>query len=76
MSSEVKQIPAAETSNNSQEVAVANISLDSITEGKNARDIPATKFVDDIELFANSFTPPASPTLLIGAYRYDSWLFV
>lgn len=48
--------------------AVANISLDSITEGKNDRGIPATKFLDDIELFAMSFTPPASSELLIGAY--------
>ena len=63
MSSEAK----AETGN-SQEDTVANISLDSITEGENERGIPATKFLDDIELFANSFNPPASPELLIGAY--------
>ncbi|KAL7428738.1 hypothetical protein ACHAXH_002679 [Discostella pseudostelligera] len=50
------------------EVEVANISLESITEGKNERGIPATKFLDDIELFANSFNPPASSELLIGAY--------
>lgn len=47
---------------------IANISLESITEGKNERGIPATKFLDDIELFANSFNPPASSELLIGAY--------
>lgn len=47
---------------------VANISLESITDGKNERGIPATKFLDDIELFANSFNPPASSELLIGAY--------
>jgi len=46
----------------------SNISLESITEGKNERGIPATKFLDDIDLFANSFTPPASSELLIGAY--------
>ncbi|KAL3765403.1 hypothetical protein ACHAWU_002321 [Discostella pseudostelligera] len=50
------------------EEEVANISLESITEGKNERGIPATKFLDDIELFANSFNPPASSELLIGAY--------
>lgn len=48
--------------------AVANISLESITDGKNSRGIPAAKFLDDIELFAQSFVPPASPELLIGAY--------
>jgi len=48
--------------------ADVDIRLDSITEGTNSRDIPAAKFLDDIELFANSFTPPASSTVLIGAY--------
>jgi len=47
---------------------VANLSLESITDEKNERGIPATKFLDDIELFANSFNPPASSELLIGAY--------
>jgi hypothetical protein len=46
----------------------SNISLDSITEGKNDRGIPAARFIDDIEAFANSFDPPASSELLIGAY--------
>ncbi|KAL7522948.1 hypothetical protein ACHAWX_007691 [Stephanocyclus meneghinianus] len=50
------------------DAAVSNISLESITEGKNARGIPHAKFVEDIESFANSFNPPASPELLIGAY--------
>jgi prefoldin subunit 5 len=53
--------------NNSDE-KIANISLESITEGKNARGIPETKFLDDIDAFANSFDPPAQPELLIGAY--------
>ncbi|EED91501.1 prefoldin protein, partial [Thalassiosira pseudonana CCMP1335] len=35
---------------------------------KNARGIPETKFLDDIDAFANSFDPPAQPELLIGAY--------
>jgi prefoldin subunit 5 len=47
---------------------IANISLESITEGRNARGIPNAKFVEDIDSFANSFNPPASPELLIGAY--------
>ncbi|KAL7534456.1 hypothetical protein ACHAXR_005892 [Thalassiosira sp. AJA248-18] len=67
-SSEVVNAAVAADSGNSQEEPVANISLESITEGKNDRGIPATKFLDDIELFANSFKPPASPELLIGAY--------
>ena len=48
--------------------AIANISLESITEGTNDRGIPTTKFLDDIDIFANSFNPPASSELLIGAY--------
>jgi hypothetical protein len=50
------------------EEGLSNIGLDSITEGKNDRGIPATRFIDDIEMFANSFDPPASSELLIGAY--------
>mmetsp|Transcript_152 Transcript_152/g.318 ORF Transcript_152/g.318 Transcript_152/m.318 type:complete len:194 (-) Transcript_152:252-833(-) len=61
--------PASTTSESqSDEKPVANISLESITEGENSRGIPTTKFLDDIETFANSFSPPASPELLIGAY--------
>mmetsp|Transcript_127 Transcript_127/g.203 ORF Transcript_127/g.203 Transcript_127/m.203 type:complete len:216 (+) Transcript_127:139-786(+) len=70
MSSESKSA-TAETGDDRQggaEESLSNISLDSITEGKNERGIPATKFLDDIELFAASFNPPASPELLIGAY--------
>jgi prefoldin subunit 5 len=52
-----------------EEEGLSNIGLDSITEtGKNDRGIPATRFIDDIEAFANSFDPPASSELLIGAY--------
>lgn len=50
------------------EEQTANISLESITEGANPRGIPNTKFIEDIDAFANSFNPPASPELLIGAY--------
>ncbi|KAL3772530.1 hypothetical protein ACHAWO_002532 [Cyclotella atomus] len=52
----------------SDDAPIANISLESITEGSNPRGIPHTKFIEDIESFANSFNPPASPELLIGAY--------
>jgi hypothetical protein len=53
-----------EDSNNSM-----MMSLESITEGKNPRGIPAVKFLDDIDAFAKSFDgEPASPELLIGAY--------
>jgi prefoldin subunit 5 len=59
--------------NNSQarleeEANAASISLESLTEGQNERDIPAVRFLDDIGAFADQFTPPASPELLIGAY--------
>lgn len=47
---------------------LSNISLDSITDGKNDRGIPATRFIDDIDIFANTFDPPATAELLIGAY--------
>jgi prefoldin subunit 5 len=47
---------------------LSNISLDSITDGKNDRGIPATRFIDDIDTFANTFDPPATAELLIGAY--------
>lgn len=47
---------------------LSNISLDSITDGKNDRGIPATRFIDDIDMFANTFDPPATAELLIGAY--------
>ena len=47
---------------------LSNISLESITDGKNDRGIPATRFIDDIDIFANTFDPPASAELLIGAY--------
>lgn len=70
MSSESKLAPAVDGAGPSltDDAAVANISLDAITDGKNARGIPAARFLDDIELFAASFTPPASPEILIGAY--------
>lgn len=45
-----------------------DMSLLSITEGENERGIPFVKFIDDVEVFANTFSPPASAELLIGAY--------
>ena len=51
-----------------QEVDMTTLSLESITDGQNERGIPAVKFLEDIGAFADQFTPPASPELLIGAY--------
>lgn len=45
-----------------------SISLLSITDGENDRGIPNVKFIDDVDVFSISFTPPASAELLIGAY--------
>ncbi|KAG7343455.1 prefoldin subunit domain containing protein [Nitzschia inconspicua] len=47
---------------------IEDMSLLSIADGENARGIPIVKFIEDVEDFANSFTPPASAELLIGAY--------
>eukprot|EP00978_Attheya_sp_CCMP212_P004440 scaffold9688_cov60-Attheya_sp.AAC.11 len=46
----------------------SSLSLLSITDGKNERDIPAVKFIEDIGAFSESFSPPASPELMIGAF--------
>jgi hypothetical protein len=48
--------------------SVEDMSLLSITDGENPRGIPVVKFIDDVDAFASSFTPPASAELLIGAY--------
>jgi hypothetical protein len=45
-----------------------DMSLLSITDGENPRGIPYVKFIEDVEAFANTFTPPSSAELLIGAY--------
>jgi hypothetical protein len=45
-----------------------DMSLLSITDGENERGIPFVKFIDDVEAFAITFTPPATAELLIGAY--------
>jgi len=52
----------------SHEEDVANISVQHIIDGKNERDIPATRFIEDIEMFSSSFNPPANVQLLIGAF--------
>lgn len=56
------------SSDNKQTNAVDDMSLLSITDGENDRGIPLVKFIDDVDAFANSFTPPSSAELLIGAY--------
>jgi len=55
-------------SDNKGTTAVDDMSLLSITEGENDRGIPLVKFIEDVDAFANSFTPPSSAELLIGAY--------
>jgi hypothetical protein len=59
---------AKEEANAEGAEAVANMSLMDIIEGENDRGIPTAKFVDDLGVFAESFSPPASAELLIGAY--------
>ena len=46
----------------------ANLSLEDITDGQNERGIPLVRFLEDITAFSDSFTPPATAELLIGAY--------
>ena len=50
------------------EAASTTLNLKSITEGQNERGIPCVKFIDDIGIFAETFNPPASAEILIGAY--------
>ena len=45
-----------------------DMSLLSITDGENERGIPFVKFIDDVEAFATTFSPPATAEVLIGAY--------
>lgn len=51
-----------------KEAENTSLSLESVTDGKSERGIPQVKFIDDIGKFAESFNPPASAELLIGAY--------
>lgn len=50
------------------EASSTSLSMESITDGKSERGIPAVKFLEDISAFADSFTPTASAELLIGAF--------
>jgi hypothetical protein len=45
-----------------------SLGVDSITDGSNGRGIPKVKFVEDIGDFAETFDPPASTEILIGAF--------
>ena len=49
-------------------IPMEDMSLLSITNGENDRGIPYVKFIEDVEAFANSFSPPATAEVLIGAY--------
>lgn len=51
-----------------EEAENTSLSLEDITDGKTDRGIPRAKFIDDIGKFAESFSPPASAELLIGAF--------
>mmetsp|Transcript_23304 Transcript_23304/g.34099 ORF Transcript_23304/g.34099 Transcript_23304/m.34099 type:complete len:209 (+) Transcript_23304:138-764(+) len=51
-----------------KEAEQTSLSLASITDGITDRDIPKVKFLEDIEAFSNSFDPPASAELMIGAF--------
>lgn len=53
---------------NDDDANIPDMSLLSITDGENERGIPVVKFIDDVGAFTESFTPPASAELLIGAY--------
>ena len=64
MSDEAKAPAAAAAT----EENIPDMSLLSITDGENERGIPIVKFIDNVGEFAESFTPPASAELLIGAY--------
>lgn len=50
------------------EQAIPDMSLKDLTDGENKRGLPIVKFVEDIGAFAESFQPPASAELLIGAF--------
>ena len=56
------------TTGEGEEETIPDMSLLSITDGENERGIPVVKFIDDVGAFTQSFTPPASAELLIGAY--------
>lgn len=51
-----------------KEAENTSLKLESITDGANVHGVPKVKFVEDIDLFAKTFNPPASAELMIGAY--------
>ena len=51
-----------------KEAENTSMKLESITDGENEHGVPKVKFVEDITSFANTFDPPASAELMIGAY--------
>jgi len=65
---EAKDTGAIAAGSAAKEEDIPDMSLLSITDGENERGIPLVKFIDDVGAFADSFTPPASAELLIGAY--------
>ncbi len=51
-----------------KEAENTSLKLESITDGVNEHGVPKVKFVEDIDVFAKTFDPPASAELMIGAY--------
>jgi hypothetical protein len=51
-----------------KEAENTSLKLESITDGSNENGVPKVKFVEDIDAFSNTFNPPASAELMIGAY--------
>lgn len=47
---------------------IPDLRLSDICEGENERKIPRVKFIEDVGAFADSFDPPLSAELLLGAY--------
>ena len=60
--------PPSKAATDDNDDNIPDLDLTQITEGETERGIPLAKFIDDIDGFVNSFTPPAPAELLIGAY--------
>mmetsp|Transcript_4315 Transcript_4315/g.8272 ORF Transcript_4315/g.8272 Transcript_4315/m.8272 type:complete len:202 (+) Transcript_4315:69-674(+) len=56
------------STSNTSEGEQTSLSFQSITDGFSSRDIPKVKFIEDIDAFSQSFDPPASAELMIGAF--------
>jgi hypothetical protein len=67
-SSSIGSSPTDSSVTRRQKQNIEDMSLLSITDGETARGIPIVKFIEDVDDFSNSFRPPASAELLIGAY--------